>query len=155
GIPAIAIDPKGDLGNLLLTFPELQPSQFRPWMEEGEALRQGISLEDLAGRAARTWKAGLAEWDQDGARIARLRSAAEFALFTPGSLAGLPLAVLQSFAAPSGADADPDALRERIASTVAGLLGLLGLPSDPIKSRETVLLSALLQAAWQKGVSLD
>ena len=91
GIPAIAIDPKGDLGNLLLSFPRLDPSDFRPWVDESEAARQGISPEELASRTAEKWKEGLAQWGEDGSRIERMRSAADFAIYTPGSSAGLSL----------------------------------------------------------------
>jgi len=156
GVPAIAIDPKGDIANLLLTFPELRPEDFRPWVDEGEAARKGRSVEELAAATAETWRKGLAEWGQDGARIQRLRDAAEVAIYTPGSEAGRPLSVLRSFAAPAAETlADATALKERIASSVAGLLALLGIDADPIKSREHILLSAILDAAWRKGESPD
>jgi len=93
GVPTIAIDPKGDLSNLLLTFPALAPADFRPWIDEDEARRAGVSADDYAKQQAETWKKGLAEWGQDGARIERLRAAAEFAVYTPGSSAGLPLSL--------------------------------------------------------------
>ena len=100
GIPAIAIDPKGDLGNLKLTFPGLQASEFRPWIDPGAAARKGQTQDEHAASVAALWKRGLAEWGQDGARIARFRESVEVALYTPGSNAGLPLRVLRSFAAP-------------------------------------------------------
>jgi hypothetical protein len=155
GIPAIAIDPKGDLGNLLLSFPRLDPSDFRPWVDESEAARQGISPEELASRTAEKWKEGLSQWGEDGSRIERMRSAADFAIYTPGSTAGLSLSLLQSFSPPPVGAVDGDAMRERLAATVAGLLALLGIDADPVKSRETILLSALLQQAWQSGAGLD
>ena len=156
GVPAIAIDPKGDIANLLLTFPELRPDDFRPWVDEGEAARKGKSVEEFAAATAETWRKGLGEWGQDGARIQRLRDAAEVAIYTPGSEAGRPLSVLRSFAAPAAETlADATALKERIASSVAGLLALLGIDADPIKSREHILLSAILDAAWRKGESPD
>jgi hypothetical protein len=156
GVPAIAIDPKGDIANLLLTFPELRPEDFRPWVDEGEAARKGKSVEEFAAATAETWRKGLTEWGQDGARIQRLRDAAEVAIYTPGSEAGRPLSVLRSFAAPAAETlADATALKERIASSVAGLLALLGIDADPIKSREHILLSAILDAAWRKGESPD
>ncbi len=156
GVPAIAIDPKGDMGNLLLAFPDLKPDDFRPWVDEGEAARKGKSPDEFAAATAETWRKGLAEWGQDGERIARLRAAAEVAIYTPGSEAGRPLSVLRSFAAP-GAETlgDATALRDRIGSSVAGLLALLGIEADPIKSREHILLSAILDAAWRKGQSPD
>src|SRR5678815_3324381 len=106
GIPAIAIDPKGDLGNLLLTFPELRPADFRPWIDEGEATRAGQTPDAAAAATAETWKKGLADWGQDGARIARLRSAAEATIYTPGSTAGRSISVLRSLAAPAAAVRD-------------------------------------------------
>src|SRR5687768_10350072 len=100
GVPVIAIDPKGDLGNILLTFPALTADQFRPWVDEDEARRAGVSVDDFAAAQARMWSEGLGSWGQDGARIERLRTAAAFSLFTPGSRAGLPVSILSSFAAP-------------------------------------------------------
>jgi len=156
GVPAIAIDPKGDIANLLLTFPELRPADFRPWVDDGEAARKGKSADEFAVATAETWRKGLAEWGQDGARIQRLRDAAEVAIYTPGSEAGRPLSVLRSFDAPAADTlADATALKERIGSSVAGLLALLGIEADPIKSREHILLSAILDAAWRKGESPD
>ncbi|MDH3291214.1 MAG: ATP-binding protein [Gemmatimonadota bacterium] len=156
GIPAIAIDPKGDLGNLLLTFPDLRPEDFRPWIDEAEAARKGSTPDEYAQATAELWKSGLAKWGEDGARIRRLREAADFAIYTPGSTAGLPLTVLRSFAAPPAALLeDGDALRERVMASVSGLLGLLGIAADPIKSREHILLSTLLQTAWTAGRDLD
>jgi hypothetical protein len=156
GIPAIAIDPKGDLGNLLLTFPELKPADFRPWVDAGEAERKGLSVDEYAARTAATWREGLAQWDEEPARIARFRDAVDIAIYTPGNDAGLPLSVLQSFAPPSGAVAgDATALRDRIGAAVSGLLGLLGIDADPLKSREHILLANILDDAWRAGRALD
>ncbi|HWK75644.1 MAG TPA: hypothetical protein VNQ81_15300 [Povalibacter sp.] len=156
GVPAIAIDPKGDIGNLLLTFPELRPADFAPWVDAGEAARKGMTTDAFAAATAETWRKGLAEWDQDGERIKRFREAADIAIYTPGSAAGRPLSVLRSFGAPSPElRADATALRERIAATVSGLLSLIGVDADPIKSREHILLSTLLDRAWSAGRDLD
>jgi DNA helicase HerA-like ATPase len=156
GIPSIVIDPKGDLGNLLLTFPELRPEDFAPWINEDDAQKQGLSVTDFAAQQAQLWRKGLASWDQDGERIRRLRSAADFALYTPGSSAGLPVSILKSFAVPPPEILeDGESLRERVSSTVTGLLGLVGIQADPVKSRETILLANVLQSAWGKGRDLD
>lgn len=156
GIPALVIDPKGDLGNLALTFPELRPSDFRPWIEEGEAQRKGLTPEQYAERVADTWRKGLAEWGQDGARIAKFRSAVELAVYTPGSSAGRPLRILRSFSAPAQAlRDDEEALRDRLVATVSGLLSLLKIDADPLRSREHILLSNLLDRAWRAGRDLD
>ena len=154
GIPAIAIDPKGDLADLLLTFPSLQPKEFRPWIDEDEARRAGISADEFAAQTARRWSEGLARWGQDGARIARLRASADIAVYTPGAHDGLPLSVLGCLEAPPPG-LDVDALRERIAGAASGLLALLGIDADPLQSREHALLSALFAHAWENGRALD
>src|ERR1043165_5109971 len=101
GVPVLAIDPKGDLANLLLTFPDLSPADFAPWVDPADASRHNLSPDAYAAQQAELWKKGLADWDEDGARIARLRAAAEFRLYTPGSRAGVPLALLNSLSAPA------------------------------------------------------
>ena len=155
GVPAILIDPKGDLADLLLTFPRLAPEDFRPWINEEDAARKGLTPDDYAKQQADLWKKGLAEWGQDGRRIQKLRDAADFAIYTPGSSAGLPVSILKSFAAPEPASAgDEEALREKIASTATGLLTLLGVDADPLKSREHILVSSVLADAWGKGEDL-
>ncbi len=156
GIPTIAIDPKGDLGNLLLSFPSLAPGDFEPWIDEGEATRKGLDKKTYAEQTAQQWREGLASWGQPPERIRRMREAADFAIYTPGSSAGLPLSILSSFAAPPPALRDnTDALRDRVESAVSGLLGLLGVQADSIQSREHILLANLLYAAWTDGRNLD
>jgi len=156
GIPAIVIDPKGDLANLLLTFPELRPQDFEPWVNADEARNQGLDRAAFAAKQADLWKSGLASWQEDGERIARLRAAADFTIYTPGSDAGRPVSVLKSFAAPDAATMnDREALRDRISSTATSLLGLVGISADPMKSREHVLLSNLLDFNWRAGKDAD
>ncbi|MBM3462220.1 MAG: ATP-binding protein [Armatimonadetes bacterium] len=140
-IPVIAVDPKGDLGNLLLNFPQLRPEDFAPWTQQ-------------PAETAQRWRDGLAAWGQDGARIQRLRDAAEFRLYTPGSRSGRPVSIMRPFDAPS-ADEDEESRRERIHASVSALLGLLGIEADPLQSREHILLSTIVQNAWQAGRSLD
>lgn len=153
GIPAIIIDPKGDLGNLLLTFPDLRPEDFRPWINEEDARRKDVSPDAFAAQQAELWKTGLAAWGQDGARIRALREKVDMAIYTPGSTSGIPVNILASFEAPATTDAE--ALAERVQTTVASLLGLLKIDADPVKSREFLLLSALLTHEWQQGNDLD
>ena len=155
-VPALAIDPKGDVGNLLLTFPELRAEDFRPWIDEEAARRRGESPEAAAAGTAALWTKGLADWGQDGARIARLRAAADFRIYTPGSRAGLPLSILASFAAPPPEVLDdPDLLRERITTVASSLLGLVGRDTDPVRSRDHILVARILEDAWQAGKDLD
>jgi len=155
GIPAIVVDPKGDLANLLLTFPELRPEDFLPWVNGEEARQQGLEVEEFAERQAQLWSNGLADWGQDGDRIRRLRESADFAIFTPGSEAGLPVSILDSFKAPSSQEwEDPDLIRDRTESTVTGLLSLVGVEVDPIQSPEHILLSTLLEHLWKAGTDV-
>lgn len=156
GIPAIVIDPKGDLANLMLTFPQLRGEDFAPWINEDDARKKGLSPGDFAAQQAELWKKGLSEWGQSGERIQKLKDAAEFVVYTPGSNAGLPVSILKSFAAPAQEVLDDvELLRERVSTTTTSLLGLIGVEADPIKSREHILLSTILDQAWQKGQDLD
>jgi hypothetical protein len=155
GVPVIAIDPKGDLGNLLLTFPRLSPEEFRPWVNEDDARRAGVSADAFAAEQAKTWAAGLQSWGQDAARVQRLRDAAEFAIFTPGSRAGRPVSILSSFSAPAPAEReDAELLAERASGTATSALVLAGVDAPP-RSREHSLVAALLSHAWRNGVDLD
>ncbi len=153
GVPVIVIDPKGDLTNLLLTFPELRPEDFQPWVQEDEARRAGKDVASFAAEQSARWQKGLADWGQDGARIKRLKDAAEFTIYTPGSTAGVPVSVLTSFQRP--ASDDPELVRERAQTTVSSLLALAGIDAEPLKSREHILLTSILLAAWQAGESPD
>ncbi len=156
GVPAICIDPKGDLGNLLLNFPTLDPKDFEPWVDPGEAARSGASVSEFAAKTAQKWRDGLAEWDQTPERIGRLRDAAEVAIYTPGSDAGLPLSVLQSLTAPPPAVLeDGAALAERISGLASGLLTLLGRDADPLNSREHILIANILDHCWRAGTNVD
>jgi hypothetical protein len=155
-IPFIAIDPKGDLGNILLTFPELNAANFRPWINEQEAAIQGQTPEQFAETQAQLWQKGLGEWGQTAERIAKLRQSVDFAIYTPGSSSGLQVSVLRSFAVPAQAVlSDSDALREHIQTTATSLLALMGLEADPMTSREHVLVSNILSRSWSEGKSLD
>ena len=153
-IPIIAIDPKGDLTNLLLNFPDLSPEDFRPWVNAQDALNKGLTIDQFAAMQAETWRKGLADWGQEPDRIARLKAAADFTVYTPGSHAGLPVSVLRSFSPPATLG-DPDLLREQIQTTATSLLALLGIEADPIISREHILLSNIFETVWSEAKSLD
>ncbi|MCJ7556941.1 MAG: DUF87 domain-containing protein [Gammaproteobacteria bacterium] len=155
-VPVIAIDPKGDLGNLLLTFPELRGKDFEPWVDPGEAVESGKDRAAFAADMAETWKNGLAQWGQTPDRIRKLREAAEFAIYTPGSNAGIPISVLREMAAPPAELMnDSDLYRERVQSTSIGILALAGLDVDPVTSREHILVANILDQTWKTGASLD
>ncbi|MDP1561580.1 MAG: DUF87 domain-containing protein [Pirellulaceae bacterium] len=155
GIPALVIDPKGDIANLLLTFPNLQAEDFEPWIEPAEAVRQGLSPNEFAKQEAKKWREGLAKWDQEPARIQAFRNAVEIALYTPGSNTARSLSLLRELTPPPPAIVeDFDLFQDRISSAVSGLLGLMRIDADPVRSREHILLSKLLEQAWTAGKGL-
>lgn len=156
GIPALVIDPKGDLSNLLLTFPELRAEDFKPWVNADDASRKGVTADEFAKQQAELWKNGLGKWGQDGARIANLRAAADFTIYTPGSTAGVPVSIVKSFGAPSAELAeDREQMRDRVSATATALLSLLGIEDDPLQSRDHILISTILDTAWREGKDLD
>jgi len=155
-VPAIIIDPKGDMTNLLLQFETLDPADFKKWINPDDASRKGMSVDEYAKATADKWKNGLADWGQTEARIKTLKETVDYTIYTPGSDSGIPINILGSFAAP-GIDFDSDAemLRERIQGTVAALLGMIGSKEDPTRSREGILLSTLFEHYWRKNEDLD
>jgi hypothetical protein len=156
GIPALIIDPKGDVTNLLLHFPNLAPSDFEQWVDLEAAKREGKTAAQAAAEAAASWKKGLADWGITPQRITALARAAQFAVYTPGSESGIPVSILASLEAPDVPfDANREALREKIAGTVTAILSLVGVAEvDPLRSREHILLSTILETAWSQGQSL-
>ncbi len=155
-VPSILIDPKGDITNLLLTFPDLRSEDFRPWINPEDARRKGLTPDEYATKIAGTWRNGLAEWGQGPDRIRRLRESADFLIYTPGSDAGLPVSILQTLKAPSLSwDTDAENLRSKISGTVSALLGLIGIDADPVRSREHILLANIFEHSWKAGEDLD
>ena len=152
GIPAICVDPKGDLGNLLLSFPDMRPEDFKPWLEANEASRKGKTIDEFATDTAATWKKGLASWGQTPERVAKFKEAVDIAIYTPGSNTGLPMTVLKSFDAPPAEILqDSDAMRERVTGAASGLLTLMGINADPLLSREHILISSIFDHCWRES----
>ncbi|MEN3942140.1 DUF87 domain-containing protein [Prosthecobacter sp. SYSU 5D2] len=152
GIPLIAIDPKGDIGNALLTFPNLSAEEFAPWVNADDARRKGVSVDDFATQQAQMWTKGLADWGQGVERIRKLRETVDMAIYTPGSSAGLQVSILSSLdCPPASVIEDAETLADRIESTVSSLLGLMGIEADPVQSHEHILLSNILAHSWRKG----
>ena len=155
-LPSIVIDPKGDMTNLLLSFPDLAADDFEPWVDEGQAAQKGINRKELAVDTAAAWQKGLASWDQDKERIGRMRGNADFVVYTPGSSSGRPVSVLDSMEAP-----DPEVLKDNdtaaalVNSTVSSILALVGVKADPLKSREHILLSSIVLYYWRKQQDLS
>lgn len=156
GIPLIAIDPKGDIGNALLTFPNLTPGDFKPWVNADDARRQNIAVDDYAAAQAQTWQKGLQDWGQSADRIRKLRETVDMAIYTPGSNAGLPVSILSSLSCPPETVLeDREAVADQIESTASSLLGLLGVDADPVQSPEHVLLATIIGHCWKNGQSLS
>ena len=156
GIPALLIDPKGDLTNIALHFPHLRPEDFAPWISPEEARREGKTVEQKARETAEMWRRGLAEWGIGPERLQQLQEAVDITIYTPGSDAGVPVSILASLAAPKIPwEGNQEVLLERINGTVTALLGLIGLDEvDPLQSREHILLANLFRHAWSKGQDL-
>ena len=156
GVPSLVIDPKGDMTNLLLTFPDLLPEDFRPWVNPDDARRKDLDLDTYAAKVADQWRNGLEGTGQGPDRIQRLKESAEFAIYTPGSSAGRQVSILDTLRAPSLSwDTDSELLRDKIESIVSALLGLIDIEADPVRSREHILLSNIFEYAWRAGEDLD
>jgi hypothetical protein len=156
GIPTLILDPKGDMTNLMLTFPDLRPADFEPWIDEGEARKEDKTVAELAAEKAELWSKGLGSWDEDGSRIQQLRDGAGFTIYTPGSTAGVPVNIIGSLASPELSwETETETLRDEIEGFVSGLLGLVGIEADPISSREHILIANLIENAWRSGRDLD
>ncbi|MCK5841185.1 MAG: ATP-binding protein [Candidatus Sabulitectum sp.] len=155
-VPAIIIDPKGDITNLLLTFPNLLPGDFKPWVNIDDARRKELTVEEYSQQVAETWRKGLADWDQSPERIKALKNSTEFSVFTPGSDAGISISILSALTPPLLSwETDAELIREQIQGVVHALLGLIGIDADPLSSREYILLSAIIEHYWKKQESLD
>lgn len=155
-VPAIIIDPKGDMTNLLLQFDGLDPEDFKQWVNADDARRKGLSLDEYATKMATTWKEGLQTWGQGTDRISKLKQSVDYTIFTPGSNAGVPINILGSFSAPKqDFDSDPEMMYEKIQGICSALLGMIGSKEDPVKSREGILLANIFEQAWRKGEDLD
>ncbi len=156
GIPALLLDPKGDIANLLLHFPQLAPEDFQTWIDSEEARREGKSVEQFATDISKVWRKGLSDWGIEPERIERVRNSVQYAVYTPGSDAGLPISVLASLKAPQIPwEKNRELLREKISSTVTALLSLVGIETDPVRSREHILVSNIFEHAWKAGMDLD
>jgi hypothetical protein len=158
GLPALVVDPKGDLTNLILHFPDLAPADFEPWVDPEAARRKGISPAEMAESTAALWKKGLGDWGFGYDQLQALKESVDFTIYTPGSTAGTPVNILSSFEVPAGLtwDTGSELMREKISTTITALLGLVGMTDiDPLRSREHILLSNILENAWREGHSLD
>lgn len=155
-IPAIIIDPKGDISNLLLTFPEFRGEDFRPWINEDDARKKGVAPDEYAEKTARMWEEGIGSWHQSPERVRQLKDKTDLTIYTPGSKAGIPVSILSSLEVPPFEVLDDgELLGERIESTVSSLLSLVGVDAEPIQSPEAILLGAIFSHCWQAEQSLS
>lgn len=155
-VPSIIIDPKGDMANLLLTFPNLEPTDFEPWIDPAEASRKNLSVSQMAEKTASDWRQGLASWGQSGERIAHFRMKSTVTIYTPGSSAGMPVSIMASFSAPAeDVLQDQDSLNALVGSTATSLLALVNIEGDPLTSREHILISSILLHHWRQGDDLS
>lgn len=155
-VPAIIIDPKGDITNLLLTFPDLLPEDFKPWINIDDARRKEMTVDEYSRMISETWRKGLAEWAQTPDRIKMLRESAEFTIYTPGSDAGAGISILSALVPPELSwETEAELLREQIQGVVSTLLGLMNIEADPLQSREFILLSSIVEHYWRKGTAVD
>ncbi len=156
GIPCLIIDPKGDMGNLLLDFPELRPEDFRPWVDEAAVAKEGVTPEEKAASTAEAWKAGLTKAGIGSERMVKLRDSTEMTIYTPGSSAGVPLNVLGSLAAPNlDWETESEVIRDEIEGFVSSVLALAGITADPVSSPEHILLATIIETSWREGKDLD
>ncbi len=154
GLPALLIDPKGDLTNLCLTFPGLQPTDFRPWIDEAQAKAAGATPDEFAQQQSELWTKGLLGWGFTAQNVANLRSTTDFTIYTPGSQSGVPVNIVGSLQVPEDMS-DAEVVGDEIEGYVSGLLGLVGVQADPLSSREHILLSNLINHEWMAGRALD
>ena len=155
GVPCLVIDPKGDMGNLALNFPDFRPEDFRPWIDEGEAIRNGDDPDQVAAQTAATWKSGLHSWHIEPDRLRTMKERSTVTIYTPGSSAGVPLNIIGSLENP-GIDFEDNAelLRDEIEGYVSSVLTLADIDADPVSGREHILLSNIIEQAWAAGESL-
>lgn len=156
GISCLVIDPKGDMGNLALNFPDLAPSDFEPWIDEATASNEGKTVAEMAVTTAEQWKSGLESHGIDADRMRRLKESAEITIYTPGSAAGVGLNVLGSLQAPQlDWTEESEMIRDEISALVSSLLVLAGIESDPVSGQEHILLATIIEHFWEQGQDLD
>jgi hypothetical protein len=155
-IPSIIIDPKGDMGNLLLAFDDFDPKKFEPWIDPHEAQKKEIDIPTLATQTAQMWEKGIESWGQSRERVKKYKNGADFTIYTPGSSSGISISILSSFDAPSAESiADSDTFSYMLNSTVTSLLALVNIKADPLTSKEFLLLSSIFSYFWKKDINLS
>jgi hypothetical protein len=152
-VPAIIIDPKGDITNHLLHFPELLSTDFLEWINVDDARRKNYTLDEYASVVSDMWKNGLESWGIGKKRIEELSESVDYTIYTPGSGTGVPINIISSLEAPKYEDRDT--LNNLISGTTSALLKLLNNDQDPVRSKEGILLSSILHHHWSQEQSLS
>lgn len=155
-IPCICIDPKGDLANLALCWPDLPAARFAEWTDPSAVEAAGGDAASLGAERAARWREGLASAGLDDAAIEELRERTRITVYTPGSTAGVPVSLLDRFDVPDGFEAmAPEDRSELVTGLVSAVLGLVDVDADPLTSREAILLANILTWAWERGQGVE
>jgi hypothetical protein len=156
-VPLFLIDPKGDVANLLLVFPDLAPEDFARWIDPDAARRAGRSPAEEGAAQAKLWRDGLAKWNVPLESLRKLREGTTWRVFSPGSRIARPVNVLGSLGPPGGLDwsRDEEALRDEIRGLVVAVLGLAGIDADPVSDARPILLARVVEESWKAGRALD
>jgi len=155
GVPLLVIDLKGDMVNLLLSFPGLSGPEFEPWLPVDAV--EGGDRAAVAVEQAERWRKGLEGSGLGEQDLRAVRSGLRWRLLTPGAGAAAPLDILPALSAPPGWDpeADQDAATDRVNGVTSALLSLIGRGGDPLSDRDHVLVASVVLDAWRRGRELD
>jgi DNA helicase HerA-like ATPase len=147
-VPVIVIDVKGDLPNLLLSFPTLDAETVGPWLDEADS----ASSPDAAAALASRKRESLSAWGIDDDALRRFHETTSVRVLTPGATSGEPLHLLSALERRSGRwDSDPESARDALSAAVSLVLRLVGRDPDPARSKEHVLLSVLAERRLLAG----
>jgi hypothetical protein len=152
GIPVLAIDIKGDLPNLLLSFGSFDPAEMTPWVEPEPGDEDGIADPPIVADAIAQRRRGLIDAGIDEPELAMFAAKTHVRVVTPGSDAGEPLHLLSALERRSTRwDTDEEGARATLAAAVSMVLRLIGRDGDPGKSREHAFLCVLAEARLKRG----
>jgi hypothetical protein len=155
-VPVLVIDIKGDLPNLLLSFPTFSPIVLEPWIEPHVSATDTLAPAEVAQKLAAESEQSLAAWSIGQPELAAYHKGTAMRVITPGSSAGEMLHVLSSLERRSDrCDTDRESVRASLSAAVSLLSRLLGRDPDPAKSKEHVLLSVLAERRLLAGQSAD
>jgi DNA helicase HerA-like ATPase len=156
GIPTIIIDVKGDLPNLLLTYPSFDPALLRPWVEGSTDNGPSSGITQSAAQRSEERQKALSAVAIGEPELQRFSDGISVRVITPGASAGESLHVLSALERRSSRwDTDPESARNALSAAVSSVLRLLGRDPGPARSREHVLLSVLAERRLAAGQNAD